>query len=169
MKTPTRLAMVAASVLALTACANMTETVPGTPYSVVQAEFGKPTMTCPLPEGGLRAIWSQQPFGQYAWGTNVTPDGLVGPVQQILSDKVFKQLSDGVWDTNRVQCEFGPPANIDGVGLPGNIKTVWSYRYKQYDVWNSMMYVFFDPATNIVIDHYPGPDPMFMYDDSWFW
>lgn len=161
----------AAAVLAIacTGCANMTETRPGTPYADVQAEFGRPTMTCALNDGRLRAIWSQQPFGQYAWGTNIGADGRVGPVVQILDDKVFEQLSDGVWDAARVQCEFGPPADIDGVGLPGNIKTVWSYRYKQYGVWNSMMYVFFNPDTNIVIDHYPGPDPMFMYDDSWLW
>lgn len=156
-------------VLGVAGCANMTQTLPGTPYTAVQAEFGKPTITCPRPDGGLRAIWSQQPFGQYAWGTNVTPDGLVGPVQQILSDKAFEQLSDGVWDAARVRCEFGPPADIDGVGLPGNIKTVWNYRYKQYGVWNSMMYVFFNPATNLVVDHYAGPDPMYMYDDNWWW
>lgn len=169
MRLTLRLGGVLALGLALSGCANMAETVPGTPYTSVQAEFGRPTLTCPLPDGGVRAVWSQQPFGQYAWGTNVSSDGRVGVVTQILSDKVFEQLSDGVWDTDRVQCEFGPPASIDGVGLPGNIKTVWSYRYKQYDVWNSLMYVFFDPATNLVIDHYPGPDPMFMYDDSWLW
>jgi hypothetical protein len=153
---------------ALSGCANMADTPPGTPLDAVTAQFGAPTMTCSQPDGATRAIWSQQPFGQYAWATNVTPEGNVGSVDQVLADKAFEQLSEGVWDPQRVQCAFGPPADIDGVGMPSVWKVVWSYRYKQYDVWNSMMYVFFDPQTNIVVDHYPGPDPMFMFDDVWF-
>lgn len=151
-------------------CANMADTIPGTPISVVEEKFGSPTVTCPLPNGGFRAVWSQQPFGHYAWGTDISPQGNVGSVTQLLDDRVFNQaLKESVWDTNRVNCMFGPPANIDRVGLPGLTKVVWSYRYRQYGVWYSLMYVFFDPATNIVIDHYPGPDPLYFDDDRWFW
>ncbi len=167
---------VALSVLAvaltatLSGCANMAQTPAGTPVAVVEREFGQPTITCPLPEGGFRAVWSQQPYGHYAWGTNVDAQGNVGSVVQLLDDKVFNEsLSEGVWDTTRVNCMFGPPADIDSVGLPSVRKNVWSYRYRQYGVWYSLMYVFFDPATNLVVNHYPGPDPMFMYDDTWFW
>lgn len=160
--------MTMALAVGVAGCANMATTPPGTPVAVVEREFGKPTTTCPLPDGGYRAIWSQQPYGHYAWGTDVTPQGNVGEVVQLLTDRVFNDsLSQGVWDTTRVNCMFGPPADIDSVGLPSVTKTVWSYRYRQYGVWYSLMYVFFDPATNVMIDHYPGPDPMFMYDDFW--
>lgn len=149
-------------------CSNIAEAPVGTSLTNMQAKFGSPTVTCPLAEAGIRAIWSQQPFGEYAWATNVNSDGNIGPVVQVLNDKLFEQLSVGVWDANRVQCEFGPPATIDRVGLPGSTKTVWSYRYRQYGVWYSMMYVFFDPTTNFVVDHYPGPDPWYLDDRGWF-
>lgn len=159
-----------ASALALGGCAQMPQTPPGTPIAAVEKQFGQPTITCPLPDGGFRAVWSQQPFGEYAWGTDVDASGKVGEITQLLNDKFFNDsLGSGVWDTNRVYCTFGPPADIGNVGLPSVTKTVWSYRYRQYGVWYSMMYVFFDPATNLVVDHYPGPDPWYL-DDRWlFW
>jgi hypothetical protein len=147
-------------------CANMADIPPGLPIASIEAQFGAPTSVCELPDGSYRAIWSQQPFGQYAWATAVSPDGVAGDVQQILNDRTFEVLGQGQWDTDTVWCMFGPPANIHMVGRPGYEKRVWAYRYRQYEVWYSMMYVFFDPDTNIVIEHYPGPDPMFLYDDN---
>ena len=148
----------------------MPQTPPGTPIAAVEKQFGQPTITCPLPDGGFRAVWSQQPFGEYAWGTDVDASGKVGEIIQLLNDKFFNDsLGSGVWDTKRIYCTFGPPADIGNVGLPDVTKTVWSYRYRQYGVWYSMMYVFFDPATNLVIDHYSGPDPLYLNDGRWYW
>ncbi|MCD8504331.1 MAG: hypothetical protein LRY53_07360 [Burkholderiaceae bacterium] len=158
------LALVTSVCLFMAGCTSMAEIPPGTSMATVQAQYGKPTLTCPLPDGGFRAVWSQQPFGQYAWGTNVSPNGDVDVVVQLLADPVFRQLEEGVWGPERVTCEFGPPADIAGVGLPSVRKTVWSYRYKQHGVWNMMMNVFFDPKTMIVVDHYPSPDPMYELD-----
>jgi len=151
--------------LGLTGCASMTQTEPGTPIAAVEQKFGEPTITCALPDGGYRAVWSEQPYGHYAWATDVNAQGNVGDTIQVLDDRVFNQaLSQGVWDAERVKCMFGPPADINNVGLPSVTKTVWAYRYFQNGVWYSLMYVFFDPATNLVIEHYAGPDPMFMFD-----
>ncbi len=161
--------LVLASALMLAGCANMAETPAGTPLASVQAQFGKPTMTCPLANGGFRAIWSQQPYGEYAWGADVNAQGDVGVITQVLDDPVFEQLSEGVWDAKRVRCMFGPPAQVDSVGLPSVRKTFWSYRYMQYGVWYSMMNIGFDPQTMIVTTHFPSPDPMFMYDSVLFW
>ncbi len=147
-------------------CANMADIPPGTEMVTIESKFGQPTFVCELPDGTSRAIWSQQPYGQYAWATMVSPDGVAGPVEQILNDRTFEVLGEGVWDSERVQCMFGPPADIYTVGIPGYVKRVWAYRYRQYEVWYSMMFVFFDPETDIVIEHYPGPDPMFLYDDD---
>ncbi|UOD51004.1 hypothetical protein [Orrella daihaiensis] len=153
---------------ALVGCANIAEVAPGTPYADVTAKFGKPTTFCDLADGSNRAIWTSQPFGEQAWAAVVTTDGIVQSMQPVLKDKSFERLSQGTWTPERVRCAFGPPADVDEVGLPGVRKVVWSYRYRQYDVWYSMMYVFFDPATQIVVNHYPGPDPMYMYGDIWF-
>jgi len=113
-------------------------------------------------------VWSQQPFGQFAWATEVSEQGNVSTITQILDDQVFQQLAEGVWTPDRVRCAFGPPAEIRGVGLPSVHKTVWSYRYKQYGAWNMLMDVFFDPKTELVVGHSPAPDPMYQF-NRWPW
>lgn len=155
-------------VSALVGCANIAEVQPGTPYTEMTSKFGQPSTICDLADGSNRAIWTSQPFGEQAWAAVVTTSGVVQSVEPVLTDKSFEQLSQGIWTPERVRCAFGPPADIDQVGMPSVRKVVWSYRYLQYDVWYSMMYVFFDPKTEVVVNHYPGPDPMYMYGDIWF-
>ena len=62
-------------------------------------------------------------------------------------------------------CEFGPPAEQGGVGLPSSIQIVWSYRYKQNGVWDSLMHVYFGTDGERVTRFHPGPDPMYERDD----
>lgn len=148
----------------LSGCAMMDSTPPGTPLAQVESQFGRHNYSCPLPDGGQRVIWSRQPFGQYAWGTNVDAQGRVGQIKRLLTDQNFQQLSQGVWTPERVLCEFGPPAEKSGVGLPGSIQIVWSYRYLQSGVWNSLMHVYFGQDGKKVTRFHPGPDPMFERD-----
>lgn len=145
-------------------CAQITSVKPGTALTTVEKQFGAPTTLCAGPDGTKRAIWSQQPMGQYAFATNVDAQSRVSEFEQILTDRSFNQLGQGVWTPEQVRCAFGPPESIDKVGLPSNLKIVWSYRYRQSDVWNSLMYVFFGTDGKVVTEHYPGPDPMYMYD-----
>jgi hypothetical protein len=156
-------AILAGSLLALLAgCADMAaSTPPGTPLSQVVAKYGQPNFTCPLPNGGQRVIWTQQPLGQYAWGGNVSPDGRIDRVERLLTDAHFNILSEGDWSANRVLCEFGPPAIVDEVGLPSVRQVVWSYRYRENDSWNSLMYVYMGRKGDRVTRHHPGPDPMY--------
>lgn len=158
-------ALAAASTLA--ACANMAQVPPGTPLADVAAQFGRPNFGCARPDGGQRVIWTQQPYGQYAWGANVGADGRVDQVVPILTDTHFKRLATGTWTAEQVRCEFGPPADIDEVGLPSVRQVVWSYRYKQSGVWNSLMYVYMGREGDRVTRFHPGPDPM--YDEDWRW
>ena len=153
------------AVALIAGCSSLADTSPGTPLSSVTSEYGQPTVSCPLPNGGHRVVWSQQPFGQYAWATNVNPEGQVGAIVQVLDDRVFNDLlGDGTWTPEMVNCAFGPPADIYSVGLPSVRKTVWAYRYRQYGVWNMLMTVFIDPETELVIGHSPAPDPMYQFD-----
>jgi hypothetical protein len=146
----------------LAGCADMAaSTPPDTPLSQVIAKYGRPNFTCPLPNGGQRVIWTQQPLGQYAWGGNVGPDGRIDRVVPILTDAHFDVLSHGDWPAERVRCEFGPPARIDEVGLPNVRQVVWSYRYRENDTWNSLMYVYMGRNGDKVTRHHPGPDPMY--------
>lgn len=156
------------SVIIITAagCAQITSVQPGTALTTVEAQFGKPTTLCLADNGSKRAIWSQQPMGHYAFATTVNIASQVGEFKQVLTDRSFDRLSGGVWTPERVRCEFGPPENISGAGLPGDIQIVWSYRYRQYGVWFSLMYVFFGKDGKEVTQFFAGPDPMFMFDDN---
>ncbi|MGB6241099.1 MAG: hypothetical protein WBF69_01320 [Castellaniella sp.] len=164
------IALTATASLLLAGCANISKTPPGTPLAQVTAQFGAPTLQCTDRQGQARAIWSQQPFGQYAWAASVDPQGKVGPVQPILTDEHFQVLKQGVWTADQVRCEFGPPAVIDSAGLPNVRQVVWSYRYKQDHVWNSLMYVFMGRDGDQVTKFHPGPDPMYEHDNMvpWF-
>jgi len=161
-----RLVSGAAVATMLAACA-LPNVPPGASVAEAQAAYGKPKMTCPIAGGGERLIWSQQPMGQYAWATNVGPDGRTDGVKPILIDSHFEVLREGVWTPDRVRCEFGPPAEIDAVGLPSVRQVVWAYRYRQFNSWNSLMYVYMGPNGDQVTRFHPGPDPL--WDDRSDW
>src|SRR5690606_24535211 len=109
-------------------------------------------------EGGKRFIWSGQPMGQFTWITDTDAKGIVIANFQALTSERFTQLDHGQWDTDRVMYEFGPPAEISRVGLRGE-QTVWSYRFREQAVWNSLMHVHFDQQGKLT-KYYPGPDPL---------
>lgn len=157
---PVRSFFATAAALALAGCSTMQDIPPGTPLAEVLARHGAPRIECPQPDGTRHMVWSSQPMGQYAWATRVSADETVGEVVQILNDAAFRQVEVGVWDADRMRCTFGPPAKISSVGMPSVRQTVWSYRYRQDGVWNSLMYVYFSDD-GIVQRLHPGPDPMY--------
>src|SRR5690625_7338906 len=63
--------------LMLGACANLSDVPQNTPITEVEAQFGKPNFTCTTRGGTPRVIWTMQPLGQYAWGSNVNDDNTV--------------------------------------------------------------------------------------------
>ncbi len=146
-----------AVVVLLAGCANYSSVKPGMPVSEAVQKLGKPTTTCSREDGTQRLIWTMQPYGQYAWGTNTTPQGAVVGLQQLLTDAHFQVLATGKWTDQQVLCEFGEPANKYGIAKGNEI--VWAYRYKQESVWNSMMYVYMGPQGNLVNRFHPAPDP----------
>lgn len=159
--TPGRLAgicLITTLAALLGACANMANTPPGTPITQVEAKFGQPDYSCTRPNGDQRLVWTMQPAGQYAWGTNVDAAGNTDRIEPLLTDSHFKVLAKGRWTPEKVRCEFGPPAKIDKVGLPSSTQIVWSYRYKQNHVWDSFMYVYFGHDGSHVTRFHPGPD-----------
>ena len=150
-----------APLLLLAACTTLASLPPGTPLAQVESQFGRHNYSCPLPNEEQRVIWSRQPFGQFAWGTQVDAQGRVGEITSLLTDQNFQKLAQGTWTPERVLCEFGPPAEKSGVGLPGSVQLVWSYRYQQSGVWNSLMHVYFGQDGEKVTRFHPGPDPMY--------
>lgn len=153
--------VVLSSIIILSACANITDMPAGSSLAQVTTEFGNPNHVCSYDNGNSRVVWSQQPLGQYAYGANVDADGNIDEIIPIFTNANFNQLSQGKWDAERVECEFGKPAEKGTVGLPSVRQTVWSYRYKESGAWNSLMHIYFDRETGLVTKHHPGPDPMY--------
>lgn len=156
----------AALALLLAGCASIADIPPGSPLDQVTARLGSPASDCPATggDGGRTMVWTTQPYGQEAWRTHVDGSGRIGPMLPALTDAEFNALRTGVWTADAVRCAFGPPAEVSQVGLPGNRQTVWSYRYRQNGVWNSLMYVYFSNDGQVTRAH-AGPDPL--YDREW--
>lgn len=155
--------------LALAACAGINDIPPDAPVSEAMAVMGKPRLSCPLPDGGQRLVWSTQPTGQYAWRADTDASGrIVGRVIPVLTDEEFRTVQSGRWTRQDVRCAFGPPAESSEVGLPSVRQVVWSYRYRQNGVWNSLMHIYFSNDGEYVTRMHPGPDPMFDPDDNFF-
>ena len=158
----------AGAVAAMAGCAQLTDIPPGARIGEVYAQFGQQQVQCPLPGGGERVVWTQQPMGQYAWGANVDADGRIDRVTPVLTDENFAKLSTGSWTPDRLTCEFGPPAFIDQVGMPSVREYVWNYRYREAGAWNSLMYVYMGRDGQAATRFHPGPDPMYEVRDGKF-
>lgn len=66
-------------------------------------------------------------------------------------------MTAGVASKTDVLHAIGRPAERSWLRLPD--LEVWSYRYKENNVWNSMMHVHFDRA-GVLKMMQNGPDPM---------
>lgn len=146
----------------LSGCANMNTVPAGTPLADVIKKYGKPDTICKNADGTERLIWSGQPYGQFSWGGTIAKDGKVIKIEQVLTDEQFEVLSVGKWSAKQVECQFGPPANTYGIAKGNEI--VWAYRYKQYDVWPSLMYVYMGADGQHVTRFHPAPDPITLGD-----
>jgi hypothetical protein len=145
--------------LLLAACAGLGGPPPaiGERMDAVQAKLGKPTAVYAV-ERGTVLEYTTQPFGQYAWMARFGPDGGLVSYEQVLTDEKFATLKVGIATRDDVLRTIGHPAETSYLSLRD--LTVWSYRYKQSGVWNSMMHVHFDQA-GIVREMMAGPDPAY--------
>ncbi len=160
-KATVRLSLAVCAAL-VSGCATISSVTPNTPVAEVIKVHGKPDSACKNADGTERLIWTGQPYGQFAWGTNTTKDGKIGKIEQILTDKQFEALTIG-WTAEQLACQFGPPSNMYGIAKGHEI--VWAYRYKQYDVWPAMMYVYMGPKGDRVTRFHPAPDPASLGDN----
>lgn len=137
--------LVAAGMLLLAACAGFPDAgrdlPPGTPRDAVIARCGRPTRVVPLPGGGERLQYSQQPVGQSAWMVDVDPGGKVLRTFQALTFENFSRIQPG-WTMADVEGEFGPPARVEGVmSWRGPI---WTYRWRDIANTDMFYFVYFD-------------------------
>lgn len=158
MHTMARIATLCAA-LALSGCAVFREPpVPGEPAAAVTAKLGQPTSVYPLPDGGQELEYATAPFGQFTWMARIGPDGRLQSYEQVLTGEKFATITVDKATKADVLRIVGRPAETSRVHLHNY--EVWSYRYKEAGVWNSLMHVHFDEQ-GVVRQMMNGPDPMF--------
>ncbi|MBW8900093.1 MAG: hypothetical protein JF619_18685 [Massilia sp.] len=153
------LAAVAAA-LTLSACAPMLRQAPpvGAPLAEVTAKLGRPDAVYPDPGGGQVLEYRGQPMGQFQYMARIGPDGRLVSYDQVLTSENFAKVKVDQWTKDDILRHFGRPAEVTGVYFHNY--EVWSYRYKEAGVWNSLMSVHFDQQ-GVVRQMLNGPDPMF--------
>lgn len=113
--------------LALAACMVPQWQKPGMPQAEVEKGMGKPTVVVPLPDGGTRFVYSQQPAGQQVYHMDFDTQHKLTRVEQVLDTAHFFALRNGVDTRDDVYRVFGPPAKVEGVySFKGDI---WTYRF----------------------------------------
>lgn len=144
---------------ALSGCAGLIREMPaiGDPLPTVTAKFGQPTAVYPAASGQVLE-YATGPFGQATYMARIGPDGRLASFEQVLSGEKFATLKIGTANKTDVLHTVGRPAERSYLSLSD--LEVWSYRYKESGVWNSMMHVHFDRA-GILRMMQNGPDPMY--------
>lgn len=144
---------------ALAGCAAMTRTPPsiGDTREAVTAKFGPPTAVYAEP-GGQVLEYATGPFGQQTWMAHLGVDGRLASFEQVLTGPKFATLEIGEATRDDVLRTLGRPAERSYLALPD--LEVWSYRYKENDVWNSMMHAHFDRG-GVLRMMQNGPDRMY--------
>ena len=134
---------------------------PGAPLSAVEAGLGQPDAVYHEPDGGQVLEYRGQPMGQFQYMARMSADGRLISYEQVLTNANFAKVKVGQANKDDILRMFGRPAEVSRVYA--HDYEVWSYRYKESGVWNSMMSVNFD-QNGVVQQMLNGPDPM--YDDT---
>ncbi len=156
------IAVPAVLALCLSGCAQLFRHPPpaGAPLAEVTAALGQPAAVYPEPDGGQILEYRGQPMGQFQHMAHIGPDGRLISYEQVLTSENFAKVKVDHWTKDDILRNYGHPAEISRVAFHNY--EVWSYRYKEAGVWNSMMSVHFDQQ-GVVRQMLNGPDPM--YDD----
>ena len=145
--------------LLLSGCAGMLREAPnpGDPQDVVQAKLGAPTAVY-ADANGRTLEYATGPMGQNTWMARLGPDGRLQSYEQVLTSEKFATIKIDAATREEVLRTLGRPAERSQVAMRDY--EVWSYRYKEAGVWNSLMHVHFD-AQGVVRQMMNGPDPMY--------
>lgn len=148
-----------AFLLCLAACTSVGGVPPplGEPIDAVKARLGQPTAVYPVPVG-QQLEYRMGPMGQKTFMAHFGADGRLASYEQVLTSQKFATLKTGVASPEDALHTVGQPA--ERTTLPHLQRDVWSYRYKENGVWNSMMYLQFDHA-GVLREMFNGPDPMY--------
>jgi hypothetical protein len=141
--------------LLLNACA--TAVFPGETESVVLSKLGQPAGRYQVNQ----EQWLEYPTGprgQQTYFAYFDSDGKLKSYEQVLNSAKFATIAINQADKEQVLRTIGRPAEKSYLAL--SKLEVWSYRYKEADIWNSLMHVHFD-SNGIVRKMENGPDRMY--------
>ena len=160
--------LAAALALSLGACAPFIRIAPplGAPLAEVQAKLGQPRAVYRMADGSQVLEYAGQPMGQFQHMATIGPDGRLVSYEQVLTGEKFATIKIDQATKADVLRTIGRPAERSHVAMHNY--EVWSYRYKESGVWNSLMHVHFD-ANGVVRMMQNGPDPMFEVRDRFPW
>ena len=128
----------------------------------VIAKLGNPAAR--YQEGNTQLLeYPQGRWGQYAHMVRFDANGKLVSWEQVLTVEKFATVKVGATSKSDILRMFGHPAETDW--LPLRQLEVWSYRYKEGGVWDSMMHVHFDQS-GVVQQMQNGRDPMFDSSES---
>lgn len=143
--------------LGLAGCATTPPLYPGDTENVVLAKLGQPAARYRV-GNEQRLEYPGGPFGQRTWFAHISSDGKLTQYEQVLTSEKFATIKVDQANRDEVLRTIGHPTETSYLSLPK--LEVWSYRYKEGGVWNSMMHVHFD-KDGIVRKMQNGPDPAF--------
>lgn len=153
------------AILLLAGCAMRTAPAPGDPLDVVQSKMGPPTAV--YTDGAARTLeYATGPMGQYTWMAHLGPDGRLTSYEQVLTSEKFATVRIDQATKDDMLRTFGHPAEVSRVAMRDY--EVWSYRYKEAGVWNSLMHVHFD-GQGVVRQMMNASDPMYNPQDRGIW
>ncbi len=136
------LTLVAVALAAGCASPKWQSVVPGASEAELQARLGAPHEIYQFPDGSRR--WLYPAPGETRWAADISPDGQVVSVRQMLSAEEFGRARIGEWTTRDVLTRFGKPAEISRFARMQ--REVWGYRFAQDGMEYATMNFYFDPA-----------------------
>ena len=129
-------------VLFISGCATFSAPLkPGATDEEVYGRHGKPNAVY---EDGDTMLWEYNGgfWSQYTHMARIDKNSQLVSWEQVRTDQKFATLAPGKSNRTDVLKTVGHPTEVSSVRL--NNYEVWTYRYKQDGVWDSLMHVMFD-------------------------
>lgn len=156
----------AAIALFLAACASLggqSVVMLGEMESAVISKLGMPTHR--YQDGAEQLLeYMMGPWGQQTYMARIGPDGRLISYEQVLTLEKFASIKVGHATKDDVLKAIGAPSDTTYLTL--SELEVWSYPYREANVWNSVMHVHFDKR-GIVARMQGGPDRRYDPDSRW--
>lgn len=147
--------------LVISGCAFYPLTLPsGLTESELIARLGQPTHRYRDGEDDILE-YMHGPWGQTTYMARLGPDHRLKTYRQVLNSETFATLVPRKSTKRDVLLTIGAPSRTAFFTL--SKLEVWSYPYKEAQVWDSIMHVYFD-QNGVVQRLENGPDPRRMPD-----